>query len=127
MLGLVKLERQTLPWPLLLVVVAVALAIGYAIGSASPPRTPSYDDFDDWNGSKAQAEDAMRRWAHKGIGGNRTPQQMLAEVHAGYRPRLMAYPSKNCIQLEPDGVGGAPIYCYRANSLDLLEEYSNVE
>jgi len=27
----------------------------------------------------------------------------------------------------PDGVGGAPIYCYRANSLDLLEEYSDVE
>jgi len=69
----------------------------------------------------------MRRWAPKGIGGRRTPEEMLAFVHQVYTPHLMAYPAKNCIQLEPDGVGGAPIYCYRANSLDLLEEYSDVE
>jgi hypothetical protein len=81
----------------------------------------------DWNGSRAQAADAMRRWAPKGIGGNRAPAQMLALVHKDYTPHLMAYPTKNCIQLVPDGVGGAPIYCYRVNSLDLLEEYSNSE
>ena len=52
---------------------------------------------------------------------------MLAVVRQHYSPRLMAYPTKNCIQLDPDGVGGAPIYCYRANSLELLEEYSDVE
>ncbi len=41
----------------------------------------------------------------------------------------MAFPNKNCIQLtlEPGSVGGEPIYCYRRNSLDLLEEYSDVQ
>lgn len=83
----------------------------------------------DWHGSRAQAEDAMRRWASKGIGGHRTPAQMLAEMHQHYSPRVMSFPNKNCIQLmlEPGSVGGEPIYCYRANSLDLLEEYSDVE
>lgn len=76
----------------------------------------------DWNGSARQAEDAMRRWALKA--GDR-----LEQVRKMYRPRLMAYPAKNCIQLDPVGydVGGEPIYCYRINSLDLLEEYSDVE
>jgi hypothetical protein len=110
-----------------LAIAIVALAVGYAIGSRSNDHVARYPDMHNWNGSRAQAEDAMRRWAPKGIGGDRTPQQMLALVHQHYSPRLMAYPTKNCIQLEPDCVGGAPIYCYRANSLDLLEEYTNVE
>jgi hypothetical protein len=80
----------------------------------------------DWNGSRAQADDAMRRWAPKGAGGG-TAEQRLKQVREGWSPRLMEFPTKNCIQLEPDGVGGAPIYCYRSNTLDLLEEYSNVE
>ena len=69
----------------------------------------------------------MRRWAPKGMRGHRTPEEMLTLLRQHYSPQLMAFPTKNCIQLHPDGVGGAPIYCYRANSLDLLEEYSNVE
>lgn len=81
----------------------------------------------DWNGSRAQAMDATRRWAPKGIGGPRTPEEMLRIVRRAYSPQLMVYPTKNCIKLHPKGVGGAPIYCYRANSLDLREEYSNVE
>jgi len=83
----------------------------------------------DWHGSRAQTEDAMRRWATKGIGARRTSAQMLAEVHEHYWPRVMAFPTKNCIQLmiERGDVGGEPIYCYRPNSLDLVEEYSDVE
>ena len=115
------------PWALLVAVAIVALVIGYVIGAYPMERASPLPKMEDWNGSRAQAEDAMRRWAPKGIGGQRTPAQMLALVHEGYTPQLMAYPTKNCIQLVPDGVGGAPIYCYRANSLDLLEEYSNVE
>lgn len=120
-------ERQPFPWPLFVALGLAALAIGYAIGSSPMERASRYPKMEDWNGSRAQAEDAMRRWGPKGIGGHRTPEEMLALVRQSYTPQLMAYPTKNCIQLRPNGVGGAPIYCYRANSLDLLEEYSNVE
>jgi len=77
----------------------------------------------DWNGSVQQGDDAMRRWAPKA---GLTFQQ----VRQGYTPKLMAFPTKNCIQLEPRpiyDVGGEPIYCYRANSLNLVEEHSDVE
>jgi hypothetical protein len=123
----VNAVRQPFPWPLFLAVAIVALAIGYAIGASPIERASRRPKMEDWNGSRAQAEDAMRRWAPNGIGGHRTAEEMSALVHQNYTPQLMAYPAKNCIQLHPDGVGGAPIYCYRANSLDLLEEYSNVE
>lgn len=120
-------QRQPFPWPLFVAVAIVALVTGYAIGSSPVERASRGPAMMDWNGSRAQAEDAMRRWAPKGIGGHRTPEEMLALVHRYYSPQLMVFPSKNCIQLHPDGAGGAPIYCYRPNSLDLLEEYSNVE
>lgn len=77
----------------------------------------------DWNGSRAQAEDAMRRWAPKA-------ELSLQEVRRGCTPNLMAFPTKNCIQLKLGpiyDVGGEPIYCYRANTLNLVEEYSDVE
>jgi len=100
---------------------------GYEAGEAQE-RSASRMQVD-WHGSRAQTEDAMRRWAPKGIGGHRTPAQMLNEVHQHYFPRVMDFPNKNCIQLmvEPGSVGGEPIYCYRANSLELVEEYSDVE
>jgi hypothetical protein len=123
----VNTERQPLPWPLFFAVVIVTLVVGYAVGSSSNRHASRYPKMQDWNGSRRQAEDAMRRWAPKGIGGQRTPEEMLALVREHYSPQLMAYPNKNCIQLHPDGVGGAPIYCYRANSLVLLEEYGDVE
>jgi hypothetical protein len=107
---------------------AFAYRKGYDEGVAHERSTAGNTQVD-WHGSRAQIEDAMRRWAPKGIGGQRTPAQMLAEVHQHYWPRVMAFPTKNCIQLmlEPGAVGGEPIYCYRANSLDLVEEYSDVE
>lgn len=123
----VNTERQPFPWPLFVAVTIVALVVGYAIGASAAERASRRPNMEDWNGSRAQAEDAMRRWAPKGIGGHRSPEEMLALVRQNYTPQLMAYPTKNCIRLHPDSVGGAPIYCYRANSLDLLEEYSNVE
>ena len=115
-----KIELNPFPWPLFAVVTGVALAAGYGMGSVSSVQDEREREMVDWNGSKAQAEDAMRRWAPKA-------GESLERVRQGWSPRLMAFPSKNCIELEPDGVGGAPIYCYRSNSLDLLEEYSNVE
>jgi hypothetical protein len=125
----VSAGRQLFPWPLFVPIAIAGLVVGYAIGSSSNRHAERYAEMRDWNGSRAQPEDAMRRWASKGIGGRRTPEQMWAEVHKHYSPRLMAYPNKNCIQLvlEPGAVGGDPIYCYRANSLDLVEEYSDVE
>ena len=74
----------------------------------------------DWHGSRAQVDDAMRRWAPKA-------GESLEEIRMGWSPRIMAFPTKNCVQLWPKGVGGTPIYCYRANSLELVEEYSDTE
>ena len=73
----------------------------------------------DWNGSKAQTNDAIRRWIQK------TNSRGMKERY----PFLMAFPDRNCIQLrlEVGGVGGEPVYCYRANTLQLIEEYSDVE
>jgi len=100
---------------------------GYDAGEAQERSTARTQVS--WHGSQAQTEDAMRRWALKGIGGHRTPAQMLAEVHEHFSPTVMVFPTKNCIQLkiERGGVGGEPIYCYRADSLDLIEEHSDVE
>lgn len=75
----------------------------------------------DWNGSAAQAEDATKRWAAKV---HETPFAAMSNRY----PRYMAFPQKNCIQLRlKGGVGGVPIYCYRSNTLNLVEEYSDVE
>jgi hypothetical protein len=73
----------------------------------------------DWNGSKAQTKDAIRRWVSK-----TSPRAMT-----GRFPYVMSFPDRNCIELkiEPGSVGGVPVYCYRVNSLTLLEEHSDVE
>ena len=115
-----KTDRNPFPWPIFVVTAIVSLVAGYGLGRHSSVEEERDVQFIDWNGSHAQAEDAFRRWARKA---HETP----TSVRQGWSPRLMAFPTKNCIELEPDGVGGAPIYCYRANSIDLLEEYSDVE
>ena len=75
----------------------------------------------DWNGSAKQSQDAVRRWAAKI---HETPNTVLSLWY----DRNIAFPNKNCIQLVlKGGVGGEPIYCYRVNSLTLIEEYSDVE
>ena len=59
---------QPFPWPLFAVVAIVAGVVGYGVGSfQSRAQRPA--EMMHWNGSHAQAEDAMRRWAPKGIGG----------------------------------------------------------
>ncbi|APX64752.1 hypothetical protein AV944_01580 [Sphingomonas sp. LK11] len=75
----------------------------------------------DWNGSKAQAQDAARRWGAKV---HEVPSAAMSNRYARY----ISFPNKTCIQLRlKDGVGGMPIYCYRVGTLYLVEEYSNVE
>ncbi|WP_407826582.1 hypothetical protein [Sphingomonas sp.] len=72
-----------------------------------------------WNGSEAQTKDAIQRWLAK------NHARELKETY----PVVMSFPDRNCIQLKMElgGVGGEPIYCYRANSLQLVEEVSDVE
>lgn len=74
-----------------------------------------------WNGSIAQAQDAAQRWATKV---HETPSMAMSNRY----PRYISFPKKTCIQLRlKGGVGGLPIYCYRGNTIQLLEEYSDVE
>jgi hypothetical protein len=126
---LMTIPRQPFPWPLFLSAAIVALVAGYAIGKHASliPQNGAVevvhgDRFTDFAGSRAQAEDAFRRWAQK-------THDTSTRVRQIWSPVLMAFPTKNCIQLmiEPPGVGGEPIYCYRRNSLDLIEEYSDVQ
>jgi hypothetical protein len=76
----------------------------------------------DWNGSAKQTKDALARWAKKN-------GESLGKVMTGRYPRVLSFPDRNCIELELDWgwVGGEPIYCYRPNSLVLVEEHSDVE
>lgn len=75
----------------------------------------------DWNGSNAQAQDAARRWATKV---HQVPSAAMSNRYARY----ISFPDKTCIQLQlKNGVGGVPIYCYRARTLHLVQEYSDVE
>jgi hypothetical protein len=74
----------------------------------------------DVNGSRAQTQDAVHRWIRKNA------------AHSGMRgryPHVSSYGDKNCIQfrLAPGSVGGEPTYCYRANTLQLIEEHSDVQ
>lgn len=73
----------------------------------------------DWNGSKAQTNDAIRRWLRKAG----------AREMTGRYSCVMVFPNRNCIQfrLETGWVGGEPTYCYRANTMQLIEEDSDVE
>lgn len=75
----------------------------------------------DWNGSNAQAQDAVRRWATKV---HQVPSAAMSNRYARY----ISFPDKTCIQLQlKNGVGGVPIYCYRVRTLHLVEEYGDVE
>ena len=73
----------------------------------------------DWKGSRAQADDAIRRWIRK------TNRREMEDRY----PYVMNFPDRNCIELKfkRPAVGGVPIYCYRAGSLELVEEHSDVE
>ena len=99
---------------------AAILGVGCTSLAETRVEVSPNQDMLDWKGSSAQAENAMRRWAPKA-------GETYERVKRGWSPRLMAFPTKNCIQLWPKGPGGTPIYCYRANSLELLEEYSDTE
>lgn len=44
-------------------------------------------------------------------------------------PKVTYFPTKNCIELELEWgwAGGTPIYCYKQDTRQLIEEYSDVE
>ena len=106
-----------------IILIGLAIAGSFVIGYDTGERRGLEHErrLRDWNGSIAQAQDAAKRWAAKV---HETPSMAMANRYARY----MAFPQKNCIQLRlKSGVGGVPIYCYRANTLQLVEEYSDVE
>ena len=91
--------------------------IGFKAGAKEAVRLERLQA--DWNGSEAQTKDAIKRWISK----------TSSKEMTGRYPYVMSFPDRNCIELkiEPGGVGGVPVYCYRPNSLTLLEEHSDVE
>lgn len=100
---------------------------GYVIGGS---RTITGQELGDRErlGSKAQVEDAMRRWSVKA-------NEPVDRVKKIWNPRSMFIPTRNqglgmtCIQLriERGAVGGEPVYCYKDNTTTLVAEYSDVE
>jgi hypothetical protein len=109
-------------WTALTVVVGATSALfsyhaGFNAGARETVRIERLQS--NWNGSESQIKDAIRRWVTK-----TSPREMT-----GRFPYVLSFPDRNCIELkiEPGSVGGVPIYCYRANSLTLLEEHSDVE
>lgn len=97
-----------------------AFATGYWIGGSK--ALVEDRRFIDWNGSSSKIRDAIERW------GRKTAVNSEQAMEGRYA-RVMFFPHKNCIELalEPGSVGGAPICCYQAGTLRLVEEYSNVE
>ena len=111
----------------LLAVCAVLFSGGYGIGVTG--RSPAVSKHaDDWDGTKEQARDAIRRWSIKA-------QESEVSVQQHRFPRSMFIPTPNqgsgmmCIELrlERSAVGGSPVYCYRDETTDLVAEYSDVE
>ncbi len=109
--------------------------VGYWIGSSGVPGAPEKTlpkvkarSSAQWEGSREQLGDAVRRWSVKaGV-----PAE---EVLQHWSPRSMFIPTRNqgsgmlCVelQLEPGGAGGSPVYCYKDDTTTLVAEYSNVE
>lgn len=99
-------------------VVVFAYRVGYDAGEARGREDARVSL--DRNGSQAQATDAIQHWLRKA-----GPREMENRY-----PYVMRFPDRNCIELRfrrPTTLGGVPIYCYRANSLQLIEEHSDVE
>jgi len=76
----------------------------------------------DFHGSVTQIEDAIARWGAKN-------HQSKADVLKAHYPKVIYFPTKNCIELELEWgwAGGSPIYCYKPDTKQLIEEYSDVE
>ncbi|WP_179043826.1 hypothetical protein [Sphingobium lactosutens] len=76
----------------------------------------------DFRGSAAQIDDAIARWGAKN-------HQSQADVLKAHYPKVTYFPAKNCVELELEWgwAGGSPIYCYKPNTRQLIEEYSDVE
>ena len=76
----------------------------------------------DFHGSASQIDDAIARWGAKS-------HQSKADVIKSRYPKVTHFPTKNCIELglEWGWAGGTPIYCYKQDTTQLIEEYSDVE
>jgi hypothetical protein len=75
-----------------------------------------------WDPENAQYQDAARRWAQK-------TDDTVGEVRQAYVPIGISVGAKDCVQLVfPDySVGGQPTYCYRAGTIELVEEHTDEE
>lgn len=109
------------------VCVGAALFGGYILGVTG--RSPAVSKpADGWEGTKEQAQDAVRRWSIKA-------RQSEDSVRQSWSPRSMFVPTRNqgsgmlCIELrlKPGNLGGSPVYCYRDQTTDLVADYSDVE
>lgn len=76
----------------------------------------------DFHGSASQIDDAIARWGAKN-------HQSKPDVMKARYPKVTYFPTKNCIELELEWgwAGGTPIYCYKQDTRQLIEEYSDVE
>ena len=125
--------HRRLSWPFLIAVSAVSAAAGFVAGYITPKdrtdeaveasRASPIEDLFSWDDpANRPARDAARRWAEK-------THQTVAEVRNGYVPVSVSTGTRDCVQLifTDYSVGGQPSYCYRAGTLELVEEHSDVE
>jgi len=111
---------------------AAMLMVGLpSMMSCSDPNTPTKRFSDPtWNQAieqiydsgkaHSQISDAVDRWIVKSA---------ERDVKSNRYPVRMYFPDRDCVQLrlKVPAVGGEPVYCYRSNSVELIQEFSDVE
>lgn len=130
-----EIEPRGPSWSLFIVASVASVAAGFGAGyvvrqnetkdievRAASPTQRFVEDFIRWDPNNRIAQDAARRWAEK-------THQTVAEVRNEYVPVSVSTGTRDCVQLIfPDySLGGTPTYCYRAGTLELVEEHSDVE
>lgn len=122
-------------WPLLVVVSIVTAGAGFGIGRAIPNGHVEQSEVSlptplerfakatlKWDRDDRQALDAAKRWAEKS-------GETVEDIQRNRFPVGVSTGTRDCVQLMLDvgSVGGNPAYCYRAGTLELVEEHSDVE
>lgn len=122
-------------WPLLIAVSIVTAGAGFGIGRVIPKghvgdtevsRPSPLERFAEatlsWDSDDRQALDAARRWSEKS-------GETVDDIQQNRFPIGVSTGTRDCVQLKLNvgSVGGNPSYCYRAGTLELLEEHSDVE